>query len=157
MLTEDPELLLVICLAGYNHRTCTHLLLLQGTPLEGNEAPSGMDLVRCIATSRIVMPRTVVRLSAGRLNLSMGDQVSEGGQAGGSVSMSSTPCNIYKTCAKDSSWAAQLLTRVPSLNDSLCRPWPSLLVQTPSLMVTSYSQQPTMTGRIGCTTPCSCP
>ncbi len=50
----------------------------QGTPLEGNEAPSGMDLVRCIATARVVMPRTVVRLSAGRLNLSMGDQVRSG-------------------------------------------------------------------------------
>lgn len=33
-----------------------------------------MDLVRCIATARIVMPRTVVRLSAGRLDLSEADQ-----------------------------------------------------------------------------------
>jgi biotin synthase len=33
-----------------------------------------MDLVRCIATARVVMPRTVVRLSAGRLNLTFADQ-----------------------------------------------------------------------------------
>lgn len=33
-----------------------------------------MDLVRCIATARIVMPRTVVRLSAGRLDLSAAEQ-----------------------------------------------------------------------------------
>jgi hypothetical protein len=33
-----------------------------------------LDLVRCIATARIVMPRTVVRLSAGRLDLSSAEQ-----------------------------------------------------------------------------------
>ena len=49
----------------------------QGTPLgdTGIQPPSGLDLVRCIATARIVMPATVVRLSAGRLNLSIADQV----------------------------------------------------------------------------------
>lgn len=50
------------------------LVAVKGTPLEGQEPPSGLDLVRCIATARVVMPKTVVRLSAGRLNLSMGDQ-----------------------------------------------------------------------------------
>jgi hypothetical protein len=47
---------------------------IKGTPLEGQEPPTGLDLVRCIATARIVMPKTVVRLSAGRLNLSFADQ-----------------------------------------------------------------------------------
>jgi biotin synthase len=42
--------------------------------LQDQEAPSGLDLVRCIATARIVMPRTVVRLSAGRLDLSHAEQ-----------------------------------------------------------------------------------
>lgn len=41
---------------------------------QNQEAPSGLDLVRCIATARIVMPRTVVRLSAGRLDLSAAEQ-----------------------------------------------------------------------------------
>mmetsp|Transcript_34794 Transcript_34794/g.88137 ORF Transcript_34794/g.88137 Transcript_34794/m.88137 type:complete len:442 (-) Transcript_34794:417-1742(-) len=50
------------------------LVAIKGTPLEGQEPPSGLDLVRCIATARVVMPKTVVRLSAGRLNLSQGDQ-----------------------------------------------------------------------------------
>ncbi|GAX76155.1 hypothetical protein CEUSTIGMA_g3599.t1 [Chlamydomonas eustigma] len=50
------------------------LVAVKGTPFQGNEPPSGLDLVRCIATARIVMPRTVVRLSAGRLNLSIADQ-----------------------------------------------------------------------------------
>lgn len=50
------------------------LVAVKGTPFQGQEPPSGLELVRCIATSRIVMPRTVVRLSAGRLNLSIADQ-----------------------------------------------------------------------------------
>ena len=37
--------------------------------------PSALDIVRCIATARIIMPRSVVRLSAGRLNFSRSDQV----------------------------------------------------------------------------------
>ena len=45
-----------------------------GTPLEGQEPASAVDMVRTIATARIVMPRTVVRLSAGRLSLSLTDQ-----------------------------------------------------------------------------------
>eukprot|EP00201_Polytomella_parva_P008160 CAMPEP_0175057998 /NCGR_PEP_ID=MMETSP0052_2-20121109/11588_1 /TAXON_ID=51329 ORGANISM="Polytomella parva, Strain SAG 63-3" /NCGR_SAMPLE_ID=MMETSP0052_2 /ASSEMBLY_ACC=CAM_ASM_000194 /LENGTH=292 /DNA_ID=CAMNT_0016323299 /DNA_START=310 /DNA_END=1185 /DNA_ORIENTATION=+ len=50
------------------------LVAVKGTPFESHQAPSGMDLVRCIATARILMPQTVVRLSAGRLELSRGDQ-----------------------------------------------------------------------------------
>ncbi|MEW5319469.1 MAG: hypothetical protein WDW38_010618 [Sanguina aurantia] len=50
------------------------LVAIKGTPLEAQAAPEGVDLVRCIATARVIMPRTVVRLSAGRLNLSLGDQ-----------------------------------------------------------------------------------
>ena len=33
-----------------------------------------MDMARCIATARVAMPRSVVRLSAGRLKLSLADQ-----------------------------------------------------------------------------------
>jgi Biotin and Thiamin Synthesis associated domain len=35
---------------------------------------SGLELARVIATARITMPRSVVRLSAGRLNFSFADQ-----------------------------------------------------------------------------------
>jgi hypothetical protein len=41
----------------------------------------GLDVARCVATARVIMPRTVVRLSAGRLNFSFADQV--GGLGGG--------------------------------------------------------------------------
>ena len=45
-----------------------------GTPLEGQAPASPLDMIRCIATARITMPRSVVRLSAGRLSLSITDQ-----------------------------------------------------------------------------------
>ncbi|KAI8471950.1 MAG: hypothetical protein J3K34DRAFT_376320 [Monoraphidium minutum] len=50
------------------------LVAVKGTPLQDQDSPSGLDLVRCIATARIVMPRTVVRLSAGRVELTEADQ-----------------------------------------------------------------------------------
>lgn len=50
------------------------LVAVKGTPFEGYESPTGLDLVRCIATARVLMPRTVVRLSAGRMTLSFADQ-----------------------------------------------------------------------------------
>ena len=50
------------------------LVAVKGTPFEGHQAPTGLDMVRCIATARVLMPKTVVRLSAGRLTLSFADQ-----------------------------------------------------------------------------------
>ncbi len=42
----------------------------EGTPLNGTERLPPLELVRCIAVARIAMPRSVVRLSAGRTDLS---------------------------------------------------------------------------------------
>lgn len=50
------------------------LVAVKGTPFQDLQAPAGLDLVRCIATARVVMPQTVVRLSAGRLDLTRADQ-----------------------------------------------------------------------------------
>ncbi|GAB4824223.1 hypothetical protein N2152v2_011269 [Parachlorella kessleri] len=50
------------------------LVAVKGTPMQGNQAPEALDVVRCIATARVIMPRTVVRLSAGRMNFGLGDQ-----------------------------------------------------------------------------------
>ena len=50
------------------------LVAVKGTPFEKHEAPTGLDVVRCVATARVLMPRTVVRLSAGRMNFSFADQ-----------------------------------------------------------------------------------
>ena len=42
--------------------------------MEGNQTVSALELARCIAAARIVMPRSVVRLSAGRVAFSEADQ-----------------------------------------------------------------------------------
>jgi biotin synthase len=42
------------------------LVRVEGTPLAGNEPVDAIDFVRVIAAARITMPRSVVRLSAGR-------------------------------------------------------------------------------------------
>ena len=46
------------------------LVRVQGTPLENAKALDPFDFVRTIATARILMPRSVVRLSAGREQMS---------------------------------------------------------------------------------------
>jgi biotin synthase len=46
------------------------LVRVEGTPLESETAIDPLELVRTIATARILMPAAVVRLSAGRLSLS---------------------------------------------------------------------------------------
>ena len=42
------------------------LIPIAGTPMGDNEAIDPIDFVRCIAVARIMMPKSVVRLSAGR-------------------------------------------------------------------------------------------
>jgi biotin synthase len=46
------------------------LVPVEGTPLGGRAAEDPLELVRMIATARILMPKSMVRLSAGRLSLS---------------------------------------------------------------------------------------
>jgi len=50
------------------------LVPVKGTPMENLTAPTGLEMVRAIAVARIVMPKTVVRLSAGRVTMSPADQ-----------------------------------------------------------------------------------
>lgn len=46
------------------------LIAIQGTPLEGQEKIDPIAFVRVIATARIMMPKSMVRLSAGRTEMS---------------------------------------------------------------------------------------
>src|SRR5207253_10037872 len=46
------------------------LVAVEGTPLAARPPEDPIELVRVIATARILMPRSYVRLSAGRLSLS---------------------------------------------------------------------------------------
>lgn len=50
------------------------LARVKGTPLENNPKVDIWDMVRMIATARIVMPASVVRLSAGRIEMSEAEQ-----------------------------------------------------------------------------------
>jgi biotin synthase len=47
-----------------------HLVRVEGTPLSGSEPLDGLEFVRAIATARLMMPLSVVRLSAGREGMS---------------------------------------------------------------------------------------
>ena len=46
------------------------LVRVAGTPLAGRPAPGALEMVRMVATARVAMPRAMVRLSAGRLEMS---------------------------------------------------------------------------------------
>jgi biotin synthase len=50
------------------------LVRVKGTPLENNPKVESWDMVRMIATARILMPGTMVRLSAGRAEMSQSEQ-----------------------------------------------------------------------------------
>ncbi len=50
------------------------LVAIKGTPLENNQKIENWDMVRMIATARILMPKTMVRLSAGRTEMSLAEQ-----------------------------------------------------------------------------------
>ena len=51
------------------------LVAVPGTPMEKREPIEPMDMIRMVATARIVMPKTRVRLSAGRKNFSKEAQI----------------------------------------------------------------------------------
>ena len=50
------------------------LVPVKGTPLASNEKVDIWDMVRMIATARVLMPATMVRLSAGRTDMSIAEQ-----------------------------------------------------------------------------------
>ncbi|MCS6904743.1 MAG: biotin synthase BioB [Bacteroidia bacterium] len=50
------------------------LVAVEGTPLQDQKPVSVWEMVRMIATARILMPRSFVRLSAGRINFSIVEQ-----------------------------------------------------------------------------------
>lgn len=50
------------------------LVPVPGTPLEDQQKVSVWDMVRMIATARIIMPKAMVRLSAGRVRMSVEEQ-----------------------------------------------------------------------------------
>ena len=51
------------------------LVPIKGTPMYGQEPVKFEDLVRCIATARLVMPSTIIRLAAGRVTMPESEQM----------------------------------------------------------------------------------
>src|SRR5205085_4705715 len=51
------------------------LVPVKGTPLENAAPLSSIEMVRMIATARIMMPRSMVRLSAGRMQMTQDAQL----------------------------------------------------------------------------------
>ena len=51
------------------------LVAIEGTKLENSKEVDSIEMIRMVATSRILMPRSKVRLSAGRENLSKEAQI----------------------------------------------------------------------------------
>jgi biotin synthase len=51
------------------------LVAVEGTPLEEQESVEIWEMIRMVAATRIVMPKTTVRLSAGRTNMTKEGQV----------------------------------------------------------------------------------
>lgn len=50
------------------------LVPVEGTPLEDQEKVSVWEMIRMIATARLIMPKAMVRLSAGRVRMSLEEQ-----------------------------------------------------------------------------------
>jgi biotin synthase len=76
--TDDDRIALIHTLANLPEPPesvpINALVAVEGTPLAGRPAVAIWDMVRTIATARITMPRSMVRLSAGRTAMSESDQ-----------------------------------------------------------------------------------
>jgi biotin synthase len=50
------------------------LVPVEGTPLEDQDRVSVWEMIRMIATARIIMPKAMIRLSAGRVRMNLEEQ-----------------------------------------------------------------------------------
>lgn len=76
--SEDDRIALLCTLANLDPQPesvpINALVPVKGTPMEDVPPADTMDFVRTIATARILMPRAMVRLSAGRLSMTLETQ-----------------------------------------------------------------------------------
>jgi biotin synthase len=72
--SEDDRIALLHRLSNLNPQPesvpINMLVPVSGTPMENNEPLDVFEWIRCIAVARILMPKAMVRLSAGRLQIS---------------------------------------------------------------------------------------
>ena len=76
--TEDDRISMLVTLANLatppESVPINALVPVEGTPLGENDRVNIWEMLRMIATTRIIMPKTVVRLSAGRNEMSSAEQ-----------------------------------------------------------------------------------
>lgn len=76
--TKDDRLELLLTLASRNPHPesvpINQLSPIPGTPLENQAPTTSWELIRMIAIARILMPKSMIRLSAGRIELSYQEQ-----------------------------------------------------------------------------------
>lgn len=76
--THEDRISMLCTLANMEHHPesvpINALARVKGTPLENNPKVDTWDMVRMIATARIVMPASMVRLSAGRIEMTDDEQ-----------------------------------------------------------------------------------
>jgi biotin synthase len=74
--TDRLELLLTLCQRNPHPESVpiNRLSQIPGTPLENQPKVSVWEMIRLIATARIVMPKAMIRLSAGRIEMSFEEQ-----------------------------------------------------------------------------------
>ncbi|MCU0444364.1 MAG: biotin synthase BioB [Microscillaceae bacterium] len=76
--TDEDRISMLYTLATLPHHPesvpVNALVAIEGTPLENQARVSVWEMIRMIATARITMPRAMVRLSAGRMEMSMPEQ-----------------------------------------------------------------------------------
>lgn len=72
--TDEDRIDFLLTLSSFDPHpesvTINALIPVEGTPLENSKSASAMELARVIATARVIMPKSMIRLSAGRKMLS---------------------------------------------------------------------------------------
>merc|ERR1712023_532886 len=76
--TEDDRIQMLITLANLPKHPesvpLNQLIKIPGTPLEAKEDLNPFDLIKTISVARIMMPKSYIRLSAGRTNMNESTQ-----------------------------------------------------------------------------------
>lgn len=76
--TTDDRINMLLTLSNFSDHPesvpVNALIPVEGTPLENQPKVPVWDMVRMIATARLIMPKTMIRLSAGRVRMSLEEQ-----------------------------------------------------------------------------------
>lgn len=99
------------------------LVPVDGTPFDVHSPPDVFQMARTIATARLIMPKSVVRLSAGRLSFSPLEQVRPESGAPPALatptSLPTLPTSLHRI-SNEGDWSCARVS--PPLSRTLSRP-----------------------------------